>query len=179
MKLLDAEESQERPLEAIAAQIVDGYLEALSKGLTKPPTPLRVGMLIKSPLDGKVRRVAWMEGDKVWVVSESSSYGWLGSTADTFWEYCEEYSPKTRKEVDGKNRMVPMTDEEIDQAWSDPDWSVGDRLSQNQRHLIFEVIATGPQCVLMLQSDGRLAADSSQALAKYYRREANHKEDTW
>ena len=170
-KFLDSERNEGRSLEEIAGDIVDGYHEALMKDLKKPATPLRTGMLIKGPLDAKVRRVAWIGGEKVWIVTETSSYGWLGSLLPAVWEYCEEFRPKRRIEVDGKGKMVEMSDEDIAEAWSNPDWKVGDRLSQHQREFKFQVIAVGPQCVLMRQEGGPLQADSNKSLEMYYKRE--------
>lgn len=179
VKLLDSEEAQDRPLETIAGIIVDGYLAALQKGLKKPATPLRAGMLLKTPMDSKVHRIAWMEEGRIWLVGETSSYGFLGSADMTLWDYCEEHYPKTYKMIADKRKLVAMTDEEIEEAWSNPEWRVGDRLSQNQRRLSFQIIATGPQCALMRTHLGSLTADSNQALAKHYRRESNQKEDKW
>lgn len=179
VKLLDSEEAQEQPLETIAGIIVDGYLAALQKGLRKPATPLRAGMLLKAPMDSKVHRIAWMKEDRIWLVGETSSYGFLGSANMPLWEYCEEHNPKTYKMIDDKRKLVAMTDEDIEEAWGNPEWRVGDRLSQNQRRLSFQIIATGPQCVLMRTHLGGLVADSNQALAKHYRREITVKEDTW
>lgn len=169
MRFLDADRNEGRDLKVIATEIVDGYHEFIMAGIKKPATPLRVGMLMKSPIDGKVRRVSYLDGDVVWVVHEASSYGWLGHSAKPLWEYSEEFRPK--KKVDGK--MVEMTDEMIEEAWSNPDWSVGDQVSQHQREYRFEIIATGPQCVLMRQEGkSALQADSNASLAKYYKRES-------
>jgi hypothetical protein len=96
----------------------------------------------------------------------------MGSASDGFWGLCEEYRPKRRTEVDGKNKMVEMTDEEIAEAWLNPNWKVGDQVSQNQREFSFEIIATAPQSVLMRRPDGRLNVDSNKNLEAYYRRES-------
>lgn len=192
---LASDRNEGRSLEEIAKEIVEGYHEMLMAGIKKPATPLRTGMLLKSPWDAKVRRVAWMDHESAWIVGETSSYGWLGPLLPAAWEYCEEYNPKTRKEIEVpcgsagteghvcepshtiKGRMVEMTEEEIAEAWSNPDWKVGDQLSQRQRQFNFTVIATGPQCVLMRQNGGPLAAESNAALAKHYRRETKQESD--
>ena len=173
VKFLDSERSQERSLKEIATEIVDGYHEMLMSGIKKPATPLRVGMLLKSPFDAKVRRVAWLDDQRgeVWIVHETSSYGWLGPLLPAVWELCEEFRPKKKIMVDGKGKMVEMTDEEIAEAWSNPDWQVGDKVSQHQREHSFEVIATGPQCVLMMGASGALNVDSNKNLERYYKRE--------
>ena len=182
MKFLDSERNEGRSLEEIATDIVDGYLEALVKDLKKPATPLRSGMLVKSPLDAKVRRVAWIDDRRgeVWVVGETSSYGWLGPLLPARWEYFEEYRPKRRIEIDGKGKMVEMTDEDIAEAWSNPDWKVGDQFSQHQREFKYEVIATGPQCVLMrdLKTD-QLQVDNNANLEKHYKREMKGLDSEW
>lgn len=172
-KFLDSERNEGRSLEEIAGDIVDGYHEALLKDLKKPATPLRTGMLIKGPTDGKVRRICWLDDQrgKVWVVGETSSYGWLGSLDPAPYEHFEEFRPKRRVEIDGKGKMVEMSDEDIAEAWSNPDWKVGDRLSQHQREFKFQVIAVAPQCVLMQQEGGPLQADSNKSLEMYYKRE--------
>lgn len=169
MRFLDSDRNQGRDLKAIATEIVDGYHEFLMAGIKKPATPLRTGMLLKTPLDAKVWRVAWM-GEETWLVNETSSYGDLFEGESEFWARCEEFRP--RKRIDGK--MVEMTDEMIEEAWSNPDWSVGDRLSQRQREHLFEVIAVGPQCVLMTRVGSDIPmADSNANLAKHYKRESN------
>lgn len=174
VEFLNSELNQDRSLDLIATEIVDGYHEMLLKGIKKPATPLRVGMLLKSPFDAKVRRVAWLDdvAGEVWIIHEASSYGWLGPLTSPAWELCEEFRPKRRVEVDGKGRMVEMTDEEITEAWKNPEWFVGERVSQHQREHTFEVIATGPQCVLMKHAvTGSLAVDSNKNLSTYYKRE--------
>lgn len=179
MKFLDSERNEGRSLEEIAKEVVDGFHEALSKDLKKPATPLREGMLLKSPLTAKVWRVAWLESSDVWLVTEQSAYGHLGSTEDSLWKVCEEFFPKKRIQVDGKNKMVEMSEEDIEEAWANPDWEVGDKLSQHQRQYHYLVIATGPNCVLMRNSYGDLVSDSNANLAKFYRRETEVKEIEW
>jgi hypothetical protein len=181
VKFLDSERNQERSLKEIATEIVDGYHETLLAGVKKPATPLREGMLLKSPFDAKVRRVAWLDdaAGEVWIIHETSSYGWLGPLTSPAWSFCEEHHPSKMVDTDvilpsgrPKRKSVEMTDEEIDEAWSNPDWTVGDRVSQHQREHTFEVIATGPQCVLTRHAlTGVLAVDSNKNLAQYYKRE--------
>lgn len=180
MKFLDSDRNEGRSLQEIAEDIVNGYLEALTSDLKKPATPLRSGMLIKSPIDAKVRRIAWISGGQVWVVGETSSYGWLGLISSSLWEYCEEFRPSKMVETEEigpngkpKKTRLEMTDEDIAEAWSNPDWQVGDQFSQHQREFKYEIIATAPQCVLMRDlKTGQLQADSNACLEKYYKREA-------
>lgn len=189
MKFLDSERNEGRSLEEIATDIVDGYLEALVKDLKKPATPLRSGMLLKSPLDAKVRRVAWLDDQRgeVWIVGETSSYGWLGPLLPATWEYFEEFRPSKMVETEEigpngkpKKTRVEMSDEDIAEAWSNPAWKVGDQFSQHQREFRFEVIAAGPQCVLMRNlKTGQLQADSNTCLEKYYKREAKGLDSEW
>jgi len=174
MRFLDTDRNEGRSLKEIAAEIVDGFHEMLLGAVRKPATPLRVGMLLKGPYDGKVRRVAWLDDQagRVWIVHETSSYGWLGPLSPPTWDYCEEFRPKRRVEVDGKGKMLEMTDAEIDEAWSNPDWSVGDQVSQHQREHVFEIIATAPACVLLEDlKSGILNVDSNKNLVQYYKRE--------
>lgn len=174
MRFLDSDRNEGRSLKEIATEIVEGYHDFLLAEVKKPATPLRRGMLLKSPYDGKVRRVAWLDDQRgeLWIVHETSSYGWLGPLDPPCWEYCEEFNPKRRVEIDGKGKMLEMTPEEIEEAWSNPDWVVGQQVSQHQREHIFEIIATGPQCVLMQNvKTGVLNVDSNSNLSKYYKRE--------
>lgn len=181
MRFLDSDRNEGRDLKVIATEIVDGYHEFLMAGVKKPATPLRLGMLLKSPYDGKVRRVAHLDDAEgvVWIVHETSSYGWLGPLLPATWEYCEEFRQSEMRDTGEigpngkpKRKRYELTDEETDQAWSNPDWKPGDRLSQRQREHLFEVIATGPQCVLMRQADGGLLVDSNKNLEQYYKRES-------
>lgn len=174
MRFLDSDRNEGRDLKDIATEIVDGFHEMLLSAVKKPATPLRRGQLIKSPYDAKVRRVAWLSDQEnaVWIVHETSSYGWLGPLLPATWEYCEDFRPKRRVEVDGKGKMLEMTDEEIEEAWSNPDYRVGDQVSQHQREHTYEVIATGPVCVLMRHTKtGVLLVDSNKNLGQYYKKE--------
>jgi len=172
---LDLEENDGRSLEEIAKQIVEGYHTLLLGKLKSPASPARLGMLFKTPLDGKVRRYVWEGEGKVWIVGETDSYGWLGPLTGPLLEYCEEYRPKRRR--DGK--MVELTDAEIAEEWNNPDWQAGDVMSQHQRQHSFEVIATAPQSVLLRGTDGRLTVDSNSNLKQYYKREVKGLEGGW
>lgn len=169
-KFLDSDRNEGRSLDEIATDIVDGFHDMLLSAVVKPATPLRRGMLIKAPWDAKVRRIAWLspQAGRVWVVSENSSYGWLGPINPPTWEYCEEFRPKKR--IDGK--MIEMTDDMIEDAWSNPEWRAGDQVSQHQREFKFEIIAVAPACVLMQNiKTGVLNSDSNTNLSRYYKRE--------
>lgn len=170
-KFLDSDRNEGRSLEEIAAEIVDGYLDAITP--SSAPLVLRVGMLLKTPLSNKVYRVAWMDDGKLWVIGETGGYGWLGSEGATdTWNRCEEYRPKKRVGVDGKNKMVEMTDEMIEEAWANPDWTVGQQVSQRQRQYVYEIIATGPASVLLRNlKTGLLTVDSNSNLKQYYKKE--------
>lgn len=171
-KFLDSEHNEGRSLEEIATDIVEGYHMALTANL-KPSQPLRVGMLFKTPIDGKVRRIAWLDDERGmwWAVHETSSYGWLGHHSP-LWDYREEYRPKRRVVIDGKGKMVEMTDEQIEEEWSNPDYSVGQQVSQRQREHLYEILATGPACVLLENvKTGVLTVDSNRNLDAYYKKE--------
>lgn len=186
-KFLDSDFTEGKSLDEVAKAIVDGYHEALVSGLKKPATPLRQGMLFKMPIDGKVRRVAWLEDGQAWIVGETDSYGWLGPDSDSTWDLCEEFRPTKMVDTDEigpngtpKKTRVEMSDEEIEEAWSNPDWTVGDVVSQRQRQYIFEIIATGPQSVLMRNvKTGALNADSNSSLGKHYQRERQVGKVVW
>lgn len=179
-KFLDSDFTEGKSLEEVAKAIVNGYHDALTAGLKKPATPLRKGMLFKMPLDGKARRVAWLEDGQAWIVGETDSYGWLGSESDGTWDLCEEFRPKGYVTVDDKRKLLELSDEEIEEAWGNPDWVVGDVVSQRQRQHIFEIIATGPQCVLMRSAKtGALSADSNSSLEKHYQRERQVGKVVW
>lgn len=170
-KFLDSERNEGRSLEEIATEIVDEYLSAITPA--GPALNLREGMLLKTVIANKVYRVSWISGGRVWMVPETGNYGWIGNLSDRFWAYCEEYRPKKRVEVDGKGKMLEMTDEQIAEAWDNPDWKIGDLLSQHQREFKFEVIAVGPTCALLENMETHvLTADSNGNLKKYYRRES-------
>lgn len=179
-KFLDSDFTEGKSLDEVAKAIVNGYHEALLKDLKKPMTPLRQGMLFKMPVDGKVRRVAWIQGGEAWIVGETDSYGWLGLLSDSTWEFCEEFRPKAYTMIDGKRKLLEMSDEEIEETWSNPDWIVGDSLSIGQRQHVFEIIATGPNCVLMRNvKTGALTVDSSASLDKHYQKEVKVGKVAW
>lgn len=174
-RFLDQEELEGKSLEEIAKAIVEGYHKLLLGKLKSPASPARLGMLFKTPLDGKLRRFVWEGEGRAWVVSETDSYGWLGPLSGPLLEYCEEFRPKRRR--DGK--MVEPTDDDIAEEWSNPDWQVGDVVSQHQRQYSFEVIATAPRSVLLKGADGRLTVAENGDLSKYYKREIKGLESGW
>lgn len=187
MAFLDSEKNEGRELEAIAKDIVEGYLDALLKDIKKPALPLRQGMLIKSPADGKVRRVAYLDEKAVWLITDNASHGWLGYPERDIWQYCEEFTPSKMVETgevkpDGKpvKKRVDMTEQDIDEAWSNPDWKVGQRVSFGQRMITFEIIAVGPACVLM-RKDGDLTlwSEPNANMEKFYRREIDPDNPEW
>lgn len=177
---LDSDFQEGKSLDDIAASIVDGYLSALTKGISKPAQPLRAGMLIRTPDTSKVSRLVWVEGDLGWFVTEDSNYGMLASISSPYWRYCEEYRPKKRIEADGKKKLVEMTDEDIAEQWDNPDWSVGDTVSMSQRMFSYTILAVAPRSVLLEDGKtGKVYADSTANLSRYYRREANARDDQW
>lgn len=179
-KFLDSDFTEGKSLEEVAKAIVNGYHEALISGLKKPATPLRQGMLFKTPTDGKARRVAWMGEGVAWIVGETDSYGWLGGEDSDLWGLCEEFRPKAYTEIEGKRKLVEMTDQQIAEAWSNADWKVGEVVSQCQRRNSFEIVATGPQCVLMRNvKTGVLTSDSNACLKKHYRLERQAGKVVW
>lgn len=180
MNFLDSDQNEGRSLEEIATSIVDGYLDGLKSGIKKPAQPLRVGMLLKVPGMTKVSRLVWADGDRGWFVSEDSNYGMMASLSSSYWQYCEEYRPKKRVEgPDGKKSLVEMSDEDIVEQWSNPDWKPGDMVSMSQRMFTYAVVAAAPKAVLLEDAKGSLMADSVANLARYYKREVKMKEIEW
>lgn len=161
-------------LEDIAKRVVEGYHDLITAKLKPVPSTPRLGMLFKVPMDNKVRRIVWWDGDRAWIVSETDSYGHLGSPTGLL-QFAEEFRPRRRR--DGK--MVELTDSDIEEEWSNPDWKVGDVLSQHQRQYSFEIIAVSPGAALLRGGDGRLTADSNGNLKKYYKREIKGLEGGW
>ena len=132
-KFLDSDRNEGRSLEEIASDIVEGYLDAITP--SPPPPTLRVGMLLKTLVSNKAHRVAWISGERLWVVPETGGYGWLGEVHNDMWLYAEEYRPK-------------------------------------KREFKYEVTATGPACVLLVNlKSGVYTADSNANMSKYYKRE--------
>lgn len=174
VEFLDREELYGEPLETIAKVIVEGYHNLITAKLKSAPSTPRLGMLFKVPMDGKLRRIVWWEGDRAWLVSETDSYGMLGDPTHLL-EYAEEFRPRRRR--DGK--MVELTDSDIEEEWSNPDWKIGDVLSQHQRQYSFEVIAVSPGGALLKGGDGRLTVDSNSNLKQYYKREIKGLEGGW
>jgi hypothetical protein len=82
--------------------------------------------------------------------------------------------------IDGNRKLVEMNDEQIEETWSNPDWIVGDSLSIGQRQHVFEIIATGPNCVLMRNvKTGSLTVDSNASLDKHYQKEVKVGKVAW
>lgn len=180
MKFLDSEFMESRTLDEVAKAIVEGYHNALTASLHPAPSTPRPGMLFKTPVDDKVRRWVWSGEGKVWIVSETDSYGWIGpSDQSSFLELCEEYRPGRLKETgklkpDGKpeRKLTKLSDEEIEEEWSNPEWKPGDQVSQNHRQYRFTVVATAPRSVLLRGLDGHLTVDCNKNMDLYYKRES-------
>lgn len=179
MEFIDSDRNEGRELEDIAKDLVEGYLDALVKDIGKPATPLRQGMLLKVPVDNKVRRVQWTDGFDAWVVTDNATYGWLGRADADLWRYAEEFSPAVFKEVEGKRKRVQMTPEEIEQAWSNPHWRVGQKVSLGQRRLRFDILAVAPTCVLMRNQRGVLWAESNSIMDLFYQVEIDPNNLEW
>lgn len=159
---LDSDATEGKSLQEVAETIVDGYLGLLKSELKRPVLNPQLGMAFKHPAISGVWHVAWRDGPKLWLVSANSRYGWFADESDMFWEYAEESSAKAG--APGNN----------------PNWKVGDTVSQRQRQFLFEVLATGDKCVLMRnQSTSALQVDSNDNMERYYRKEVQTKEIQW
>lgn len=155
-RLLD---SEDMTVGEAAAEIVEGFHSLLSVGIKAGVPPLHEGLAFKSPLTTHVHHVAWTDGEKVWIVTAGSRYGFFGPVDHPLWEYVEYTTAKTG--APGNN----------------PDWKVGDRISRNQRRFKYEVIATGDKCVLLRDEEsGVLTADNNENMKKHYKKE---REDLW
>lgn len=151
---LDSEANEGRDLHDIATDVVDGFHSLLKGGIKQEvPTP-HVGLAFKSPFDGKTRHIAWMSGERVWVVSSDSRFGAFWPTSSDAWSYVEESRAKAG--APGNN----------------PKWSVGDRVLRSQGMNRYEVIATGDKCVLLRdRRDWEVLPESNDNMALYYQRE--------
>jgi hypothetical protein len=159
---LDSEKTEGMSLDDVATTIVDGYHSLLRSELKRPVLIPHLDMAFKHPALSGVWHVAWQDGSKVWLVSASSRFGWFADEQDTFWEYAEQSTAKSG--APGNN----------------PDWQVGDQVSQRQRQFRFEVLATGDKCVLLRNVDTLLLrVESNDNLKQHYRREVKTKEIAW
>jgi len=153
--MLDGEES----VTDVAEKIVDGYHALLSAGIKAGIPPLHEGLAFKSPLTTHVHHVAWTDGERAWIVTAASRYGFFGPVDHPLWKYVEYTTAKTG--APGNN----------------PDWKAGDLISRNQRRFRYEVIATGDKCVLLRDLESAvLTADTNENMKKHYQRE---KPDLW
>jgi hypothetical protein len=151
-KLLDDEEREDLPLDDFAKLIVDGYHDLLQKDIKAGSPPLHEGAMFKSPFTTKVHEIRWLGGERAWIVTADSRYGWFGPIDSPFWQYTEE------------TRSKPFAPNE--------DWAVGEEVSRNQRIYQGTIIATGPKCVLIeSRKTGNISVDSNDNMKKHYRRE--------
>lgn len=148
---IDKGAENEESLTSFARRIVDGFHEMLTQGLKDGTPPLHEGAVFKSPFTTKVHLVAWMDGEKAWVVSADCRFGSFASIDDPFWKYTEY----TRSNPD----LLRKNEE----------YKVGDIVSRSQRYYHGKVIAVGNKCVLLecLQT-GNIQPDSNENLKRYY-----------
>lgn len=162
-EFLEDERTEDFTCRELAGEIVDGYHNLLTAKLKPLSPPLRPGLAFKTPYNTNVNFVAWIKDDLIWIVHEKSKYGWLGRADSPMWQYVEEW-PDRRIKKEGPRPGEPGTNEE---------WFVGDRLFLGQRRsVIYTVLATGSNCVLMQNQYGEYQSDSNESLKKYYRRES-------
>ena len=151
-KMLDDEEREDLSLNDFAKLIVDGYHDLLQKDIKAGSPPLHQGALFKSPFTTKVHEIRWVSGDRAWIVTADSRFGWFGPTDSPFWKYTEET----------RSKPLPIN----------PDWGVGDAVYRSQGLWHGIVVATGPKCVLMeSRQNGNIAVESNDNMEKHYRRE--------
>lgn len=161
-EFLDSDATEGKPLEEVASIVVDGFHKLLKSSLKRPILLPHVGTAFKHPALSGVWHVAWAQDTKLWLVSATARYGWFTDQKDQFWEYAEESTAKSG---------APN---------NNPDWNVGDQVSQSQRQATFEVVATGDKCVLLRNmKTGVHQVDSNENMERHYRRESNVKDDEW
>lgn len=145
----------EESLEKFAGRIIDGIHDMLTKNIKDGTPPLHEGAVFKSPFTTKVHLVAWLQGDRAWVVSSDCRFGSFGPVDDPFWKYTE------------------YTRSDPEKLRTNPDWQVGDVVSKSQRFTHHKVIAVGNKCVLLEDlHTGNIQPDSNDNMKRYYRREA-------
>ena len=151
-KLLDDEKYEDLPLDDFAKMIVDSYHDLLQKDIKAGSPPLHAGAMFKSPFTTKVHEIRWVSGDRAWIVTADSRFGWFGPIDSPFWQYTEE------------TRSKPLAENE--------EWAVGELVYRNQGLYHGSIIATGPKCVLLeSRNTGNVSVDSNDNMAKHYRRE--------
>lgn len=149
--LLDDPKHEELDLQEFAKMIVDAYHDLLQADIKSGTPPLHPDSMFKSAFTTKVHQVAWTDGEKAWIVTADSRFGWFGNVDSPFWQYTEA------------TRSKPFAANE--------EWQVGEKVSRNQRLYRGTIIATGPKCVLLESQNGNVSVDSNENMAKHYLRE--------
>jgi len=165
MSFLDEDRQDGRELKDIAAELVDGYLEAIRGDIEPGWSALHEGMAFKTSLWSGVSYVAWRgqtpRGERVWIVDSGCSYGSF-SRPDAFWTEFVEESTDNRRD---KSKPRPGS------PGNNPVWKVGDKARRGQHPYVYEVVATGDKCVLLRdESRGGFQPESNSGMSKYYRR---------
>lgn len=156
--------NDERTVIDVAKIIVDGMYTMWMRGVEDPPIPLKLGMAFKTPeVASKVYFVGWMgpewptgdSRDMVWVIDAASDYGSLTEQSDPLWRI-----------------VLPSTAKAGAPGNNTDGWTVGQRLSLQQRRTSYDIIAVGNKTVLMRDIvNGSLQVDSNANLKRYYRKE--------
>lgn len=133
VKLLDSDEVEEMTLEQLATRIVDAYHSALEADIKSAPGAVHEGMAIKTPWSSKVYHVAWLSpnGEHVWMIESTSSYGWLGSVDSPMWKRFE--ISRAKAGAPGNNPLL----------------KVGMTVRRKRLTKSYRVLATGDKCVLL------------------------------
>lgn len=151
-KLLDDPRHEELSLNGFATMIVDAYHDLLQKDIKTGTPPMHEGELFKSPFTTKVHEIRWVQGERAWIVTADSRFGWFGPTDSPFWQYTEST----------RSKPLPKND----------NWAVGDLVLRSQGLYRGRIIATGPKCVLLeCRSSGNISVDSNDNMERFYRRE--------
>jgi hypothetical protein len=151
-KLLDDPKHEELSLNGFATMIVDGYHDLLTRDIKAGSPPLHEGARFKSPFTTKVHEIRWVQGERAWIVTADSRFGWFGPLDSPFWQYTEHTTAKP----------LPKNDS----------WAEGEKVFRNQGLYHGAILRTGPKCVLLeCRQTGNITVESNDNMEKHYRRE--------
>jgi hypothetical protein len=171
-KFLDSDHTEGRELSEIAEDIVDAFHGLLKSQIKRPVLTPHVGMAFKHPSLSGVWYVAYDTGSFLWLVCASSSYGGLIPSGAPFWGDAEESTDNRKPKKNEAGEEIPLSPRPGSPGHN-PDWVVGDKVSTGQRAHVYDVVATGDKCVLLLSDGGVIHAESNSNMKRFY-----HKEDT-
>lgn len=161
-EFLEDSVDNDRTVQDVATQIVDGIYDMWSVDVTAATTPPKMGMAFKTPaVTSKVYHVAWIgeefDGGPVtcWVIEAAADYGSFVPFDSEFW------------------RIISLSTAKAGGPGNNKDgWKKGDQVSLLQRRRRYEVLEVGDKTVLLRDvMRGTLMTDSNAGLKKYYNKE--------